>query len=290
MARTGRFRWLTDRLAVWDQLFRHGGRAVIGLALGWFLTLLLLVRDNVLSEQDRDALQFSKFIPRLSVSEWLTVAVVLLFLFMLEGAYRFIHKERMSATEEMARLMTQIQKLEAEKHTPKFVGTIKQTTTGQPQPITGPLPANGGTDVIVTMSILNKGAPSIAQNYRAAAIVNGARHAAEIWYFNKINLSWANGVNLAATEADAIYEKTQTIRIDTGSQVQGVLYLKVPGVTKESFAVPGNGIEVLFDDFADTTYTARHVFDADSGGITKYYPGGPRPVSPMPKSGKRKRK
>jgi hypothetical protein len=50
-------------LAVWGQVFKHGGRAVIALLLGEVVTLLLLIRDNVLSQQARDAVQFLKIIP-----------------------------------------------------------------------------------------------------------------------------------------------------------------------------------------------------------------------------------
>ncbi|SRR6266851_2389741 len=71
-------RWLMGRLSVWRQIFSHAGRAVIALLLGEAVTFLLLVRDNLLSPQARDALQFLKFIPSLSSAEWLTVGVILL--------------------------------------------------------------------------------------------------------------------------------------------------------------------------------------------------------------------
>jgi hypothetical protein len=275
--------WLGERWRVWKRVVWGPALAVVAVVYG-IVAAFAFVRDDVLpvvlSAPDAKAWQ-AHLAPQLRFHWywWVIGILATLLIVVLEGVFRVVRQEGRDRDTERRELNGRIEKLEAEKSKPDFAGTIDQTLSGQERG----QPAE--TAVVVTMSILNRGAPSIARNYRAVAVLSGVRREAEMWYFENMNLATNDGTKLHATKADTMQEKTAT-RIETGAQIQGMLNLRLRGVTQAEFLRPGNAVEVSFEDFTGKTYVATQVFQQENAGVM-YYPGGPRPKSSTRKAGRR---
>ena len=85
-------------------------------------------------------------------------------------------------------------------------------------------------------------------------------------------LGMNSGGTIQISGSDAIYEKG-TSRIETGSQISGWLRLEMVGISPEQFLVPGNAVEVSFQDFLGKTSMAAHIFQGASNEQLKYIAG-----------------
>jgi hypothetical protein len=258
---------LTDRLDIWKQVLGQGGRALVALLVGWAVTLLLLIRDNFLPDDWRSKLQFSKVVPRLTISQWLTVAMILLLLFTLEGAYRLVGKNRLAAATDITRLQADVRRLEAERRDPDFVVAIEQTVAGHNPEFPNDLAA------FVNVSLLNRGAPSIADQWGGYVKIAGTRREAKnLTIPENTTLHMHEGSIITLHASDAIYEKGMT-RVETGAMMRGWLCLLVEGAgSAKEFFVQANGVEVRCEDYLGHEYRAVHDFRADRGPM-RYYPG-----------------
>ena len=150
---------------------------------------------------------------------------------------------------------------------PDLEGSINTTVAGHPtgQPSL--------TVAHINMTILNKGAPSIADHWAATVTVEGLKRAASLVKIpDDTQLGMNSGGAIQISGNDAIYEKATT-RIETGSQISGWLRLEVVGIAPEQFLVPGNAVEVSFQDFLGRTSRATHTFQGAANEQMKYIAG-----------------
>src|ERR1700674_4070039 len=75
------------RARVYQKVIWHGGKALVALLGGEVVAFILVIKGEVLPESWQKALRLSN-LPSLSFWQWATVAIGLLTLFILEGAYR----------------------------------------------------------------------------------------------------------------------------------------------------------------------------------------------------------
>jgi hypothetical protein len=150
---------------------------------------------------------------------------------------------------------------------PDLQGTINTTVAGHPDG------QSRMTVAHLNLTILNKGAPSIADHWAAiVALGETKREASLVKIPDNTQLGMNSGGTVQISGNDAIYEKATT-RIERGSQISGWLRFEIVGVTPEQFLAPGNGVEVSFQDFLGKTSVAAHVFQGGPSEQMKYIAG-----------------
>lgn len=148
------------RFTVSWRVLKHGGKAVIGLVVGWLITLLLVIRDNVLSDEQRKTFQFSNFIPHLSTWQWVAFGLVLALLFVLEGAYRLYREVSMASAptqptvDPFKEVRAIVQSLPADSEAKVEANTI--SPTGERSSLSVTLGGLAGTGNVTTLPAGNQ--------------------------------------------------------------------------------------------------------------------------------------
>ncbi len=279
--------WVRQRVRFWKEaLWRPTAAIVTGL---WALTALpqfirSVILPQFLSGKPLQAAQDRwTFAPRLPWYGWTLILVGLLLALTLEGTYGQIRKERKEWTGEKTKLNERIADLEAAQREPDFRLTAHQATFGNPN--NDP----SRTFVWITISVLNRGASSIAENWQAEAVISGVKRPARLMTINDgTHLTLGQQVQ-PLNSSDAIYQKTVNTRIETGAQVSGWLCLQVDGTTPQTLLSSGNALTVSAEDFRGKRYSVTLPLAAANLGDIRYFPGSGSPArNKKQQKGKRK--
>jgi hypothetical protein len=252
----GSLRW------AWKRGWRHLDRFLIGAVV---FGLANIVGSQILKNQPISVLGISVLAALVAAFGW--------------AFFRAPYEQRNALRATTIELRNQIH-----TQSPDLQGTINTTVTGHPdgQPSL--------TVAHLNMTILNKGAPSIADHWAAIITVGETkRRASLVKIADDTQLGMNSGGTVQISGNDAIYEKAIT-RIETGSQISGWLRLEIVGITPEQFLVPGNSVEVSFQDFLGKTSLAGHVFQGGSNEQMKYIAGSGTKWIPDPQPAEKPRR
>jgi hypothetical protein len=193
------------------------------------------------------------------------VGVLLLFIFALEGAYRLVRQERQASMMEREKLAAEIKRLQAEKSAPDLVGQILQTGAGHDPN------SPGSTGAIINISIVNRGAPSIVDQFGVRVSVGGTPRRVSLLAATNAEMHMPDRTKVSFSAGDAIYEKG-TQRVETGGQIRGWLFAQVDGTTSDEFFRVGTTVQISFQDFLGKTYVVTQTMKGANNPML-YFPG-----------------
>ena len=252
------FRW------AWKRGWKHLDRFVVGAVV---FGLAGILGSQIMKNQPIAVLGFSVLVAVAGAFAW--------------AIFRAPYEQR-----DVLRTMTVDLYKQIRVQSPDLQGTINTTVAGHPEGQPSLTVAH------VNMTIVNKGAPSIADHWAATVTIDGKRRGVSLVKISDdTKLGMNSGGTVQISGNDAIYEKA-TNRVETGSQISGWLRLEIVGVLPDQFMIPGNGVEVSFQDFLGKTSLATHVFEGTSNEQMKYIAGSGTkwiPQSPPPKRKRRPR-
>jgi hypothetical protein len=161
---------------------------------------------------------------------------------------------------------------------PNFEAEINTTITANVRGVDNTGKEFSATGVFINLTLLNKGAPSIARRFRIFLIVGQSR--VNLPLFTITDGMQLSNPNLVLGSADAIYEKGVK-RIERGAQISGWLYAQVDRWSADEIRGTGNVIEVVVEDYLGTEYTASQIFSGEGHDPLTYIPGSNRPGGPL---------
>lgn len=169
---------------------------------------------------------------------------------------------------------------ERERNIPKLEGEINGTVIYNG---TGMADQSGrpGLALFIPLTIRNKppGAPSVAESWRLSVEKDGRRFG-PFWPHvtpETMTFTSINGQTVQYTDADAIYNKTKPVPIQSGGSVSGQIFFVVPG-SNELSTLEGSTIIVEFADVLGTVSEARRDLNhEEQDGSLIYVPGTAKP-------------
>jgi hypothetical protein len=193
-------------------------------------------------------------------------------------AYSKVADERDSAIS--AQLNSQLQ-----AQAPNLIGTINSVIGGSNKADSATL------GVFVNMTVLNRGAPSIVDNFQPFLTISGLRSQLPPYVIaDDTTLHASKTQQIRLTSMDAIYEKRNTIPLERGAQIRGWLYFKVPNMTTDRFFRDGTSVEVEFTDYLGKSYSASQALSASAHDQFQYFPGSQDVRQSMPLTPRRKQR
>jgi hypothetical protein len=125
--------------------------------------------------------------------------------------------------------------------------------------------------VLLTMTIVNRGAPTFVDEWDVTAIVGGTRLKLPLQFIPAhTTIRWKGG-GVQISGEDAIYQKGMA-GVGRGAAIRGPIMASLIGLTRQHFHQPGNFVEVSFADFTKRTYSIQAPLGGPESQF-KYFPG-----------------
>jgi len=144
----------------------------------------------------------------------------------------------------------------------------------------GDMPGDSNsTSLVIWMHIANDGAPSIINRFELTVeLPDGRKIIGERFYGKKLIFPGKGELD----EQDCLFNKNASTPLTTGALVQGWIFFKLPGVTRDEVNKPTSLMTVSFGDITGTIYAVNQTVRGDESGRFNYFPGmtPPKPAEP----------